>query len=186
MNKNVEDKMVQQIEKSLSDQINESMKLPTQEQPIVSFDYSNPISISRAEYIRQARESCLRQLSEVQSTARAYDSYYLEPISKNAVAPDTGQVRPKGLFRDGYGYVGKETEDIGLNEEGSMKEQAAFRFLVIRMVCAIVIFLAVFMIDRFDLRIGAFNSDKIQEYVTGKDNLKELEAKLVTLFREEE
>jgi hypothetical protein len=184
MNKNVEDKMVQQIEKNLSNHIDESLKTPAEEQPIVSFDYSNPISITRAEYIRQAREACLRQLSEVQSTARAYDSYYLEPLPNNAGTPEAGQVRPKGLFRDGYGYVSNKAEDVDLNEEDTRKEQAAFRFLILRMVCAIVLFLAIFIFDRFDLKIGAFTPDKIQEYVTGKDNLKELEEMLVTWLKE--
>lgn len=184
MNKSVEDKMVQQIEKSLSDHINDSFKVHAEEQPIISFDYSNPISISRAEYIRQAREACLRQLSEVQSTARAYDSYYLEPLQKNAVTPEAGVVRHKGLFRDGLGYSGNNAENPEMNEEITWKEQAAFRFLIIRMVCAIVLFLVIFMFDKFDLKIGAFTPDKVQEYVTGKDSLKELEEKLVTWLKE--
>ncbi len=186
MDKKVEDKMVQQIEKNLSNHINESLKVSAEEQPIISFDYSNPISISRAEYIRQAREACLRQLSEVQSTARAYDSYYLEPLQKNVELPETKQVRPRGLFRDGIGYTGNHPEDMAMNEEeASINEITAFRFLIIRMVCAIVLFLAIFLFDRFDLKIGAFTPDKVQEYVTGKDTLKELEVKLVTLLKED-
>ncbi len=185
MDKKNEDKMVQQIEKNLSEHINESLKISAEEQPIISFDYSNPISISRAEYIRQAREACLRQLSEVQSTARAYDSYYLEPLPRNADVSEGGQVRTKGLFRDGYGYTGNKAEDMELNEEVTSKEQAAFRFLMIRMVCAVVLFLTIFLVDRFDLKIGAFTPDKIQEYVTGKDNLKDLEEMLVTWLKEE-
>lgn len=184
MDKKVEDNMVQQIEKNLSSHIDETLMIPSKEQPIVSFDYSNPISISRAEYIRQAREACLRQLSEVQSTARTYDSYYLEPISANTGATEAGQVRHKGLFRDGYGYAGNKAVDIELDEELARKEQAAFRFLIIRMVCAVVLFLTIFAFDKLNIKIGAFTPDKIQEYVTGKDNLKELEEILVTWLKE--
>lgn len=184
MDKKVEDNMVQQIEKNLSNHIDETLLIPSKEQPIISFDYSNPISISRAEYIRQAREACLRQLSEVQSTARAYDSYYLEPLSANTVAPEAGQARHKGLFRDGFGYVGNKAVDIELEEELTGKEQAAFRFLIIRMVCAIVLFLMIFAFDKLNVKIGAFTPDKIQEYVTGKDNLKELEEMFVTWMKE--
>lgn len=184
MEKKIEDKMVHQIEKNLSNHIDETLNTPVQEQPIISFDYSNPISISRAEYIRQAREACLRQLSEVQSTARAYDSYYLEPLSVNTAAPEAGQLRHTGLFRDGYGYTENKAVDIELDEEVARREQAAFRFLIIRMVCAIVLFLTIFVLDKFDINIGAFTPDKIQEYVTGKDNLKELEEILVTWLKE--
>lgn len=184
MDKKNEDKMVQQIEKNLSNHINETLNTPAKEQPIISFDYSNPISISRAEYIRQAREACLRQLSEVQSTARAYDSYYLEPLSVNTVEPETGQVRHKGLFGDGFSYAGNKAVDIEMDEELVRKEQAAFRFLIIRMVCAIVLFLAIFVVDKFDIEIGAFTPNKIEEYVTGKNNLKELEDIVVIWLKE--
>ena len=66
-----------------------------------------------------------------------------------------------------------------------MKEQASYNFLIIRMVCAIVLFLAIFLIDKFDLKIGDFNTNMIQEYVTGKDNMKYLEERIVTWIKED-
>lgn len=186
MDKKVEDKMVQQIERNLTNHFNESLKVTAEEQPIVSFDYSNPISINRAEYIRQARESCLRQLSEMQSTARAYDSYYLETIPRNPDSVDQKKPKARSLFGDGAGYEGYREADDAMNDENSIRELTAFRFLIIRMVCAIVLFLTVFLVDKFDVKIGVFTPDKIQEYVTGKDTLKELEVKMVAWLKDDD
>ncbi len=205
MDKLVEDKMVKQIEKNLSNNLNESLfmtgrlydkevqnSLPLvgtkedvsqmskaeEEQPIVSFDYSNPVSISRAEYIRQAREACLRQLSAVQSTARAYDSYYLDTLPQTLEPVEAGKAKPLTLFHHG-------AQPQGNDDAESQQEIMAFRLLVLRMVCAIVIFLSVFLIDRFDLKLGRVSSDSIQEYVTGKDAFEALENKFVAWLRDE-
>jgi hypothetical protein len=204
MDKKVEDKMVQQIEKNLNNNINENlfltgniydkdkspMKLQTLgnkkalpagrdtavENPLVNRDYYNPaIPVSRAEYIRQARESCLRQLSTMQSTARAYDSYYLDAALQNAEGEQNRKPKPYRLFQEGI-EQGKD--------EDSLRELAAFRFLIIRMVCAFIIFLSIFLIDKFDFSVGNFNSVKIQEYISGKDSLKELEEFVITLLKE--
>ncbi len=206
MDKLVEDKMVKQIEKNLSNNLNESLfmtgrlydkelsadTLPLvgtkedltqittaeEEQPIVSFDYSNPVSISRAEYIRQARESCLRQLSTVQSTARAYDSYYLDTIPQTMEPVEAGKSKPMSLFHN-------DAQTQGNDEAETQQEVMAFRLLVARMVCAIVIFLSVFLIDRFDIKLGQVSSNTIQEYVTGKDAFEELENKFVTWLKDD-
>ncbi|MBP1754904.1 MAG: putative rane protein [Firmicutes bacterium] len=205
MDKKVEDKMVQQIEKNLHNHIDENMyltghsadkdKLPKKnssvgswkavpevketgpDNPLVSLDYYNPVlPVSRSEYIRQARESCLRQLSTMQSSASAYDSYYLDNAIQNAKQETNKKARPyNSLFHDG---------NEAATAEDNRKEIAAFRFLVVRMVCAIVLFLSIFLIDKFDIKVGSFNSDKVQEYVTGKDNLKQLEEFVITLLKE--
>ncbi len=204
MDKRVEDKMVQQIEKSLHNNMNEDLfltgriydkgKLPKNalnkgaesaldgpaeaaaDSPLVSLDYYNPsIPLSRAEYIRQARESCLRQLSMMQSTARAYDSYYLDSALQNAEQEQGRKGKPLRLFQEGQHYTADEEDDL--------REMAAFRFLVIRMVCALVLFLSIFLIDKLDFSVGSFTPAKIQEYVTGKDSLKELENFVITLLK---
>ncbi|MDF2908652.1 MAG: putative rane protein [Herbinix sp.] len=205
MDKKVEDKMVQQIEKNLHNSIDENLYLTgriydkdkpqkksqnmgTQkalpddkdtkgENPLVSLEYHNPaIPVSRAEYIRQARESCLRQLSTMQSTARAYDSYYLDTALQNAEVEQSKKPRTNQLFHEG--------SEMGRDEE-ALLEIAAFRFLIVRMVCALVIFLSIFLIDKFDFSIGEFSSTKIEEYVSGKDNMKQLEKFVITLLKEE-
>ncbi len=204
MDKKVEDKMVQQIEKNLHNSIDENLfltgriydkdipkkkspNLGTQkafsdekntavEKPLVSLDYYNPaIPVSRAEYIRQARESCLRQLSTMQSTARAYDSYYLDSALQNAEVEQNKKTKANRLFQEGT--------EVGSDDE-AMQEIAAFRFLIARLVCALVIFLSIFLIDKFDFSIGKFSSDKIEEYVSGKDNMKQLEEYVITLLKE--
>jgi hypothetical protein len=204
MDKKVEDKMVQQIEKSLHNNMNENLFLTGQiydkgkpqknnmnkgagkilsgsseaaaESPLVSLDYYNPsIPVSRAEYIRQARESCLRQLSMMQSTARAYDSYYLDSALQNAELEQGRKGKPLRLFHEG---------DYGTEEEENLREMAAFRFLIIRTVCALVLFLSIFFIDKLDFSIGSFTPAKIQEYVTGNDSLKELENFVIALLKD--
>ena len=76
-NKN-EDTLVRQIEENLSNQINENY-------PLFTNDYINntPITLSRAEYIRQAREACLRQLSNAQVYSRPYDVNYMDTETLN-------------------------------------------------------------------------------------------------------
>ncbi len=204
MDKKIEDKMVQQIEKNLHNNIDESLnfnghilekdkqpkkspavglwkavpedKAVQQENPLISLDYYNPvIPVSRSEYIRQARESCLRQLSTMQSSARAYDSYYLDNAIQNAGQEPNRKTKPNRLFQDGAGIA---------TEEENQREIASFRFLVMRMVCALLLFLSIFLIDKFDVKIGNLSPGTIQEYVTGKDSLKELEEFVVTLLKE--
>ncbi|MDF2485532.1 MAG: putative rane protein [Herbinix sp.] len=204
MDKKVEDKMVQQIEKNLQKNNDENLfltgrindrdkpqkktsslgtqkalpgpKATDQENPLISLDYYNPaIPVSRSEYIRQARESCLRQLSTMQSTARAYDSYYLDSAIQNAEQEHNRKAKPYGLFREGI---------QGDKDDETIREIMAFRVLVIRTVCALVLFLSIFLIDKFDFEVGNVASEKVQEYVTGNDNLKQLEDFVITLLKE--
>lgn len=202
MDKKVEDKMVQQIEKNLHNNMEENLFLTgrvndkqqkkaqsmgtqkalpdgkdtTAENPLVSLDYYNPvIPVSRAEYIRQARESCLRQLSTMQSTARAYDSYYLDSALQSAETEQEKKSKPYRLFQ-------AET-DAG-KQEDDMKEVAAFRFLIIRMVCALVLFLSIFLMDKLNFHVGEFSSTTVEEYVTGKDSMKQLEEYVITLLKD--
>ena len=203
MDKRVEDRMVQQIEKNLHKNIDENLYLTgrimdkdnpqktgqsqatpkalpqgkdTEDNPLVSLEYYNPaIPVSRAEYIRQARESCLQQLSTMQSTARAYDSYYLDSALQNAEVEQNKKPKTYHLLHEGK----QEGHDME-----AMKEIAAFRFLIIRMVCALVLFLSIFLMDKFDFKVGEFSSEKIQSYVSGNDNMKQLEEFVITLLKE--
>jgi hypothetical protein len=210
MDKQIEDKLVKQIEKNLSDKINtellytdrnyrgnnqtkysfditETSNLPVEaatgtDNPILSFEYSNPTSLSRAEYIRQAREACLRQLSELQATARAYDSYYLDSSIKHAeVLPHNNSSKNVESDHIPVNYLQEDTAYQEAQE--NKKDLVAFRFLIIRMVCAIVIFLSVFLIDKFHIKIGGFASENIKEYLTGNDTFDSLENMIVTLLK---
>ena len=97
MDTNYEDKMYQQIEKSLSNNnINDKLFLPIEmissDDPgfktketknsmgaideITSDNAETESKLSRAEYISQAREACLRKMSSLDSTSRIYDYFY--------------------------------------------------------------------------------------------------------------
>lgn len=199
-----EDKIVRQIEKSLSNNLNENLfltgnvfgntnmseksynpslvvedgtaKLDNPEYPLVSNErlYDPQVSISRAEYIRQAREACLRQLSNTQVYSRAYDVNYME-----AEADDT-QLSNK---KEKAWKLFSETTQTEASDEASPGEIAAFRSLIIRTICALVIFLFVFTIDKLELNIGKLSHTMIREYVTGKDTLEILENILVTWLK---
>lgn len=222
MDTNMEDKMVRQIEKNLSNNINENLfltgrvfekketkdsensirnlqsttvvrsqdlKLPEdiekQEKLLndnykSSYDYDYSYltpGMSRAEYIRQAREACLRQLSSAgQYSSRTYDT----PITDTEDTPSE-QLKRKTtnamkLFHDD---IRRDTT----REEPTPQELASFRSLIIRTVCAIVIFLSIFIIDKFNIKIGGFTKEVVQEFVTGNDTLKTLEDIVVSWLK---
>jgi hypothetical protein len=205
MDNKIEDTMVRQIEKNLSNNINENLfltgrlyedsKLPgknnsaydipdkttrvdsDENYPLVSYEYiSNSDGISRAEYIRQAREACLRQLSATQLYSRPYDVNYMEPDTQSSELMINKKAKEMKLFRD-------EVALANHTEENTPQEIASFRSLIIRTVCAIVLFLSIFLLDKFEVKIGDFSHKIIQEYVTGKDALEVIQDKLVTWLK---
>ena len=205
MDSKVEDKIVRQIEKNLSNNINESLFLTgrvyekdnnkaigistfnspetisnsaemQEDNPAVSFEYINqsPTNLSRAEYIRQARDACLRQISSIQISARAYEVNYPEADLQSTEQLNRKKTKAMRLFQEG-----SIAEDV-LPEENTPQEIASFRYLIIRTICAIVLFLSIFIFDKFDFKVGNFTPKVIQEYVTGNDSLQDLEDLLVT------
>jgi hypothetical protein len=212
MDTNMEDKMYHQIEKSLSNNINENLftvgkvydkeKLPMlyssvvepidlqkeensykSESPEEAHEYLNQTpAMSRAEYIKQAREACLRQLSS--QSIRIMDTYPAEIEEPEPTALTNKKARTMKLFGDGEKVIkspwgGKTTSAA----EDSLQDIASFHSLVIRMVCAIVLFLCVFLIDKFDFQLGTFSKELVREYITGKDYLKQLEEIVVTWLK---
>jgi len=59
--------------------------------------------------------------------------------------------------------------------ESRPEEIASYRYLIIRTVCAVVIFISIFIIDRIKLDWGTFSYETIRHYVTGNNHLKALE-----------
>lgn len=194
-----EDTMVKQIEKNLSDNINENLYAKNgttdsnqplfqkhyrteqlvdtyQEEeanpyyPLISTDYisGNSTRVSRAEYIRQAREACLRQLSSIQIYSRPYDVNYIEP---EPVPEDIEPKKTKGMKL----FHNTEVSEKILPEHNSKQDSISIRFLIIRSICAILLFLCVFAFDKMEWQIGSFTHHTIQEYVTGNDALRGLE-----------
>jgi hypothetical protein len=207
MDSKVEDKIVRQIEKNLSNNINENLfltgrifeqdtkemqnvtmnhsdtALQTTETPanysVSSYDHANQPSpiLSRAEYIRQARESCLRQMSAIQSGAATYNTIYPDADPQSVELLGRKKAKVMRLFHED-----SATEKI-YREENTPQEIASFRFLIIRIVCAVLLFLTIFILDKFKITIGMLTPDVVKEYVTGNDTLQEIENILVTWLK---
>lgn len=202
-----EDTMVRQIEKNLSNNINDDLFLTgrmiegrnsvlgknqmiamdndvitadtaNQDYPLVSNDYiSHSGSLTRAEYIRQAREACLRQLSAVQIYSRPYDSNYLDAETESNDQLNQKKARVMKLFKND---TVEEAEQSDTKPASMLK---VYRFVIIRFVCAILLFASIFMIDKFNVKIGKVSNNTIKEYVMGNDALKNLENIIVTWLK---
>lgn len=189
MDTNYEDKMYHQIEKNLSNNMNENLfssartfeNTKAEEQSFTASDASTENGwnlnqdikspkLTRAEYIRQAREACLKAMSSQNSSGKA-----LENIAHGDPQEIPGLPKKK---RTGMDLLfGAE------DEEASLQEVASYRSLIIRTVCAVVLFLTVFLIDKFKVNWGDFSYELVREYVTGKDHLKELESLIVSWLK---
>lgn len=135
--------------------------------------------LTRAEYIREARQACLRQLSTMQDSSSYYHG--LDSVSLDTSSDLLNQKKAKAMnlfhsYDRNYG---------GKKEDATPQEIASFRYLIIRTVVAIVLFLSIFIIDRFDIKIGSFASSTIEEYVTGNDTMQRLEETIVTLLKKD-
>ncbi|MDF2512618.1 MAG: putative rane protein [Herbinix sp.] len=129
--------------------------------PLVSYEHiTDSLAIPRAEYIRQAREACLRQLSDLQIYSKPYDvNYYINPetaTSDESTPPKKSKTW--NLFREGHEDRRSEDNRHAMDAtnhsmEGTPQELVSFRFLVVRMVCAVVLFLTIFIVDKLDLRL---------------------------------
>ena len=126
--------------------------------------------LSRAEYIIQAREACLRQMSLMDSSGRPYDDYGNDLDSIYSTHERKKRSKVERLFND--------TE-----EEVPPEELASFRSLIIRTVCAAVIFTSIFIIDKVKVEWGVFSYETIQRYVTGNNQLKVLEELIVSWLK---
>lgn len=197
MDANVEDKIVRQIEKNLSTNMNDNLfgsgRLIEDRRPV---ELNNPVletslsvresrgglpeknkddtelsitQLSRAEYIRQAREACLRQMNATPSVMRGAGN----AIDENEI------LHPALISRK------KQKEDHGdrLKEEDSALEVAAYRSLIIRTVCAVMIFVSIFLIDKFKMKFGDFSFKTVEDFVRGKDGLAALEDLIVSWLK---
>jgi hypothetical protein len=110
-------------------------------------DIVEAVPMSRAEYIRQVREACHRQLDI-----------------------DPKQVKQFKAHEEGKEYL-------------SNNELASYHGLIIRSVCAIVIFIIIFAIDKLDVKVGSFSSAYIKDFVTTNKTLEYLENLVVTWLK---
>jgi len=211
MDTKMEDKMYHQIEKSLSNNINENLftsgrvfekenlpilhssviepiksvsvlEEPAREYLSESIDHiSQPPALSRTEYIRQARESCLRQLSN--QSAKMMDSYNLDSDDQDPALHNKKKAKALKLFKDSEKALRSPWNRSTTYEENSPEDIASFQSLVIRTICSVVLFLCIFLIDKFDFSLGTFSKGLVREYITSNDSFVKLEQIVVTWLK---
>ncbi len=182
MDTSYEDRMYQQIEKSLTNNINDRfVPIEIIDQP--SFSNSKTVdstseyeeeqqSLSRAEYILQAREACLKQLNTLTST-RINDLYIGNEDTTSSSPGKKSKDKSSKLFYEGS------------DEESSSEELASFRFLIIRTICAAVIFLSIFTIDKVKMDWGGISYNTINNYLTDNNHFKKIEDIIVSLLNKQ-
>lgn len=126
-------------------------------------------ALSRDEYIRLARESCTRN--------QGYNS---------------GTKNHNGKMNKGYGYTEK-IKPFEQSGQSHRPELAASQFgiapfkvksLLIRLICALVLFLSIFLFDKFNLKVRTFNSKNIQEMVSSSQSIDDAESFFANLFEQ--
>lgn len=127
--------------------------------------------LSRAEYIRQAREACLRQLSAMDTSARAINYNIGEEELNNPLIGKKKRDKVTKLFQEGS------------LEEDIPDEVASYRSLILRTVFAAVIFLSIFIIDKVKVNWGGFSHEAIKDYITANNQLKVLEEIIVSWLK---
>lgn len=127
--------------------------------------------LSRAEYILQAREACLRQMNTLNTTSRMSDVYVDDRSPIISTYKNKKKNKAEGLF------------SLGNEKEDNPEEITSFRSLIIRTICAVVIFLSIFIIDKVKLNWGAFSYETLEKYVISNNQLKALEEIIVSWLK---
>lgn len=214
MDTNIDDRTYHQIEKNLSDHLEENLfttgrifeqdsksvmgnslfqtadydkeesENSDQNEWNVSINMQSQSSLPRAEYIRQAREACLRQMS-AQSTFRNYEPYVMdtEDTGFEATGEKRSKSKPLKLFHDSNQEAELEKTAGKAKPVNTQKEIEDFRSLIIRIIFAFVLFLSIFIIDKFNLQIGKVTPKTVEEYVTGNDSLQGIEDVIVSWLK---
>lgn len=170
MDVRTEESIYRQIEKNLDKNMDDVIIHKTQDRFFKPREDNeatkNFIPVSREEYIRQAREACLRQLN----------SLHVQDIGTSIQVMEEDTV-PEGRKPKLFSFH-PDTE-----ENRSLKEVKAFRLLIIRTVIAAVIFLGIFLFDILKVEWNNFSYRTIRQYITQKDVLSDLETKIVTWLK---
>ncbi|MFU0827618.1 MAG: hypothetical protein ACFWTJ_08790 [Lachnoclostridium sp.] len=122
-------------------------------------------TISRDEYIRLARESCVRNL-DYHGGMKNYGG------NKRLFYPK----KVRSLNSSGTG-------DSSL-DSGYAMSKAKVKFFLIRLICAFILFLTIFIIDKFEIKISTFTSKNIEEMVATNQGIQDAEAFFVKLFEQ--
>ncbi|WMJ88137.1 hypothetical protein [Anaerocolumna sp. MB42-C2] len=125
-------------------------------------------ALSRDEYIRMARESCNRNAG------------YNSSNSKNH-----GTNKNKGYLNSEKFRTWDQAAPVSrhnLSEDGLNMTAVNIKSLLIRTICALILFLTVFIFDKFDLKVNTFNTKYIQDMVTSNQSINQAEDYFVSLF----
>lgn len=146
---------IEMIKKIKSDRLEDNMD--NQEQFTVP---------SRAEYIRLARESCSKNLSSTHGNSKNQGLYKMKENEK---------IDKVKLWN--HDKVGSITENQTLFTLSSGK------IILIRTICALLLFLSVFLIDHFDINMKKLNSKFIQESIMSNQTVEDAENFFVSVFQ---
>lgn len=127
-------------------------------------DYMVP---SREEYIKLARESCLKNLG---NNPRETDSNKNNKV-KSVSLPYSYEKNDYG--RDSF-FI--PSEKLNINQKW-------MRNLLIRSICALVLFLTIFLIDKFEIKYKDLSSQSIETIVTSSKGFDATEDYFVNLFK---
>lgn len=124
-------------------------------------------NLSRDEYIRLARESCTRNL-DYNSNMRNYGGYKNRRYNNREKFSSWNTKAMKAQSADSPYTV----------------STSKVKSFLIRLICAFVLFLTIYIIDIFEIKILTFNSKTIEEMVTTNQGIEDAEAFFVKLFEQ--
>ena len=123
---------------------------------------------SRAEYIKLARESCTRNLN----------AQGLNNKNNSKIKDENKNI--KGLLKKGapvdyYSFTQGEFD----------VPSSSIKFFAIRVICAFMLFLTVFIIDKLNIEFRGISSKSIKQLVASNQGVEDAENFLVSLFDKE-
>ena len=111
----------------------------------------------------------------------------IHQTGKRSLLEATGEKRSKSkplkLFHDSNQEAELEKTAGKAKPVNTQKEIEDFRSLIIRIIFAFVLFLSIFIIDKFNLQIGKVTPKTVEEYVTGNDSLQGIEDVIVSWLK---
>lgn len=129
-------------------------------------------TVNRQELIRMARESCEGNLKP---SGNGRFTYGLSKSSKS-MGKTKGQNKATISKR-------VTSKTVSLSEQE--KRQMSIKFMLIRTICASVIFLAIVVVDKMNVTYETFNSDLIMQTVESNKAYDQVEKFFASLKKEE-
>jgi hypothetical protein len=128
-------------------------------------------TLSRADLIKLARESCTKNLSSRNFNSRNLASRNLSSSNLDSMYRNS---KDKRLYGNTYTMTGKKFE----------LPPFSIKFFVIRLLCALMIFLTVLMIDKMNINLKVVNSENIKNCVASNQEIENAEELVVSFFED--